>query len=144
MGRLHEARGELIRAKEEDVCPLRMLEPMKERMHRVAEETDTPLIDADALFAARSPGGIPGREWLIDHVHPTIQGHRLLGDVLAEELARRGVVHPQAGWEERREKLCQDHLDGLEALYFAVGQKRMEAVQRWARGLATDERKRQK
>jgi hypothetical protein len=141
MGRLHEARGELIRAKEEDVCPLRMLEPMKERMHRVAEETDTPLIDADALFASRSRGGIPGREWLVDHVHPTIGGHRLLGDVLAEELARRGVVVPESGWEARREKLCQDHLDGLPALYFAQGELRMKAVQRWARGQATRERK---
>src|SRR5262249_18861640 len=48
LGRFSEAREAFIKAKEVDVCPLRMLEPMKEIIHRVAKETGTPMVDADA------------------------------------------------------------------------------------------------
>src|SRR4051812_13497771 len=52
LGRMSEARAAWIKAKELDVCPLRMLEPMKAIVHRLADESDTPLVDADALIGS--------------------------------------------------------------------------------------------
>src|SRR5205085_7614902 len=75
LGRTSEARESWIKAKELDVCPLRMLELMKAIMRRVAEETKTSLVDGDALIAAHSRSGFPDRQWLVDHVHPSMSGH---------------------------------------------------------------------
>jgi hypothetical protein len=141
LGQLDAARSTLIRAKEEDICPLRMLEPMKEIMHQVAQETRTPLLDADALFARRSRGGIPGRHWLVDHVHPTIEGHKVLGQRLAEEMVEQGIVQPGPEWTQRRERSWKEHFEGLPPHYFVRGLQRLRAVQRWAQGKATDVRK---
>ena len=131
-----EARAALIRAKELDVCPLRMLEPMKEIIHRLADETKTPLVDADALIAANSRSGFPDRQWLVDHVHPTMSGYQLIADALAETLAELNVVRRQASWEAARDKAYRDHLASLDHVYFQRGKDRLRSEQGWAHGLA--------
>ena len=104
LGRLDEARASLIRAKDEDVCPLRVLEPMRAAVRSIAEEAGAPVLDAWGLIAARSEGAIPGNAWLVDHVHPSIRGHQLLADALLDLMAAEGIVRPTAGWESRRDR----------------------------------------
>lgn len=131
------AREAYLRAKELDVCPLRMLEPMHEALRRIARRTDTPLVDVRTLFERRSRDGIPGGYLLIDHVHPSIAGHRVIADALTDELIRRGVVRPRGGWRQRQEPRAREHLSSLDAFYFAKGQERLKAVRKWAAGRAT-------
>jgi lysophospholipase L1-like esterase len=135
--RLGEARDALIRAKDLDVCPLRMLEPMRQIIRRVADETATPLVDADALIAAHSRSGFPDNQWLIDHVHPTIEGHQLLADALVQKLADLHFVSPRADWQAARDAAYQRHLAGLSHAYFERGQTFLRSEQNWARGRAT-------
>ena len=45
------------------------------------------LLDAEAEFARRSPGGLPGAEWLYEHVHFKFPGNYLLARLFAEQLA---------------------------------------------------------
>ncbi|MBW8884502.1 MAG: SGNH/GDSL hydrolase family protein [Planctomycetia bacterium] len=136
LGMMIEARAALIKAKELDVCPLRMLEPMKAIIHRVATDTKTPLVDADALIAAHSRSGIPDQQWLVDHVHPSMSGHQLLADAIAEKLVELGHVRRQAGWETARDKAYRDHLASLDHVYFQRGKDRLRSEQGWAHGLA--------
>ncbi len=140
LNRLERARELLTAAKDQDVCPLRMLESMQEVFQRVAEETSTPLVDANARFAERSQGGIVGDEWLVDHVHPTLEGHQLIAQWLLEELVRQEFAVLKADWKPAIETAYQEHLEGIEEIYFVKGQYRNETVQRWARGQATRER----
>jgi hypothetical protein len=136
LGMTSEARDELIEAKELDVCPLRMLEPMKAIIHRVAAETKTPLVDADALIAANSRSGFPDRQWLVDHVHPSMSGHQLIADAIADKMVELKLVHRQADWAPAREKAYRDHLASLDHVYFQRGKDRLRSEQGWAHGLA--------
>jgi len=135
-GETAAAREAYLRAKELDICPLRILEPMNEAIVRIAKETGTPLVDLRKLFEQRSDVGIPGDESFCDHVHPRIAGHRLIADALVDELARQGVVHPRDGWRERQEKVAMDHLGSLGAAYFIEGTRRLESLRGWAAGRA--------
>lgn len=136
IGKIEPAREAYLRAKELDVCPLRILEPMNEAVLEIAHQTGTPLVDVQALFARRSPNGLVGGDWLLDHVHPGIPGHRLIADALADKLVTLGVVRPEPGWRDRKEQAFQAHLASLDDLYFAKGSQRLEVVRRWTQGRA--------
>ena len=137
MARPHQAREAYIRAKELDVCPLRMLEPMHQAVLDTARQTDTPLVDVRRLVEQRSRDGIPGGYLLTDHVHPSIAGHRLIADALTEELIRQRIVRPTEGWKQHQDKEAAEHLASLGDLYFAKGAQRLESVRGWARGKAS-------
>lgn len=98
LGRWREARDDYVRARDEDVCPLRALSEMQEIVAEVAEASDAPLVDFAALVRERSEHGIPGSSLFLDHVHPTIEGHRLLALAVIETLTARGDLHPGAAW----------------------------------------------
>ena len=134
MQRWPEAVTAFRRAKEEDICPLRMLEPMHGAIFDVARNTDTPVVDARRLIEERSPHGVPGEEWLMDHVHPTIPGHQVIAEALMRHLVDRGVVHPRPGWEAERDERFREHLAGLGDAYFPQGQLRLESLLEWAHG----------
>ena len=134
LGRHDEARAWLIKAKDLDVCPLRMLEPMKQIIRDVAAETDVPLVDADALIAAHSRSGFPDLQWMIDHVHPTIEGHQLIADAIVAKMAELQMVAPAAGWEKVRDQTYRQHLASLSHAYFERGKDRLRSEQGWAHG----------
>jgi tetratricopeptide (TPR) repeat protein len=141
LGQIEQAREALVRAKDLDVCPLRILEPMNRLVLQVARDTGTMLVDADELFSSRSPGGINGPEWFVDHVHPTIEGHQLLADALADELVRKGFVSPSDQWAADRTQRYEQHMQSLLPKYFRDGVLRLKGEQRWAHGQTKRDRK---
>jgi tetratricopeptide (TPR) repeat protein len=102
LDRADEAVAALRQARDEDVCPLRALSSMQTAALEVARETGAMLVDYPELLRRRvqSERGhdIPGEDYFLDHVHPTIEGHRLLAVAIMEELAGRGVLQPDAAW----------------------------------------------
>jgi lysophospholipase L1-like esterase len=134
-----QAKQHYLRAKENDICPLRMLEPMHAALREVARETGTPLVDVRAAIEARSPGGIPGEEHLLDHVHPTIETHKLIADWLLEQLVAWQGWQPETGWQQARDDLYREHFASLDDLYFVQGTQRLEALRLWAQGRAEGE-----
>ena len=141
LGMTSEAQAALLKAKELDICPLRMLEPMKQIIRRTASESGTPLVDADALIAAQSRSGFPDRQWLVDHVHPTLSGHQLLADALAEKMAELRLFKPQPDWQAARDAAYRGRLQSLDHVYFQRGKDRLRSEQMWAHGLAPAVRK---
>jgi tetratricopeptide (TPR) repeat protein len=133
-GEFDQAREALLKAKELDVCPLRILEPMNQAVLDVAAETDTPLVDAQAMCAERSRNGIVGGEWLVDHVHPGVEGHKLLADALADMLVELGVVEPAADWQAVKQARYQSHQASLDPLYFIRAMERLKRLEGWAHG----------
>lgn len=93
--RYPEAKAALVRARDEDVCPLRVLSPTKEIVAEVSAEREVPLVDFVTLQEKHSPHGIPGNEVFLDHVHPTIEAHRLLALQILEVMAGEGMVDPE-------------------------------------------------
>lgn len=140
--RLYEqAREAFWKARELDVCPLRMLAPMEEALARVARETGTPLIDAHELLEKKSRDGILGGYLLVDHIHPSpTLGHPMIADALAAEMVRQEWVSPEEDWEARRKRAYRRHAGSLQDLhggmYFERGHRTLEAVRGWTQGRA--------
>jgi len=134
LGRFAEAKNWFVRAKEEDVCPLRILEPMHEVIVEVAGRKRVPLVDFKALVENRTADGIGGREWLLDHVHPTIEGHQLIADALHEAMEKMDVAPSLDGWRRHRDELWRRHLSSLNKAYYAQGTARLQRLRQWSRG----------
>jgi tetratricopeptide (TPR) repeat protein len=94
LGRMDEARKAFINARDEDVCPLRALTPIRSIITDVAQTGETGLVDFAGIVDQRSPNGIPGSELFLDHVHPTIEGNRILALAIIQEMANEGIVSP--------------------------------------------------
>ncbi len=134
LGQKNAAREFYLRAKELDVCPLRMVEPVFELQHRIAAETDTPLVDARHATEARSPQGIPGHDEFLDHVHPTMGGHQHIARAVAAKLAEAKLLSGDTPWTaEARRSAYRAHLRTLPASYFANGMRRVEWLEKWAK-----------
>jgi len=102
LGKSDAAEREFVRARDEDVCPLRALSPILELVREVAQREKVPLIDYPALIASASgPGALPrGADWFLDHVHPTIEGHGFLARAILSEIARLGWIVEDFGRAE--------------------------------------------
>ena len=100
LGCLDEARSEFKQSRDEDVCPLRALTPIRNIVADVARIENTGFIDFVSLIKKRSPDEIPGSELFLDHVHPTIEGNRLLALAIIREMIQEGIVSPAATWNE--------------------------------------------
>ncbi len=134
LGRFTEAKQWFLKAKEEDVCPLRMLEPMHDAVLDVAAGERVPLVDARSLIEERTPGGIPGQEWLLDHVHPNIEGHQLIADALYRTMEQIELVRAGGGWQTVRDELRRQHLSSLNEVYYLRGTRQLRRLQEWSRG----------
>lgn len=102
LGRFEAAESALRLARDEDVCPLRALTPMPGIVAEVARSQGAGLVDYIELLRRRmqSENGHPilGQEYFLDHVHPTIEGYKILAVALIEAMIEQGVVRPGAGW----------------------------------------------
>lgn len=137
MGKIEDARDEYLQAKDTDVCPLRMLEVMYLELDEVARLTNTPVVDARALFESVAEHGLPGDNELIDHVHPRIEGHQLIAKLLFDHMVSERWVTPTDGYLDRQQQLYAANYDTLPANYFPESVERLRGLQRWAEGRVT-------
>ena len=128
------------RAQELDICPLRMLDSMRDALWRIAAEFRTPVVDVQAEFERRCPEGIVGEYLMLDHVHPSIRGHQIIANLLTDAMIQIGRVVPQDGWKRIRDQHYRRYLMSLENLYFVEGEKRLETLRHWTAGRATREK----
>lgn len=134
LGRSAEAKKWFVQAKEEDVCPLRILEPMHEAIRESALRYHAPLVDVRALIEERTEDGIPGDQWLLDHAHPTIEGHQLIADALYRTMVDMKLVPSPEDWRSTRDELWRQHFSSLNEAYYAHGAARLKRLEQWSRG----------
>ena len=80
------------------------------KRHGSLTEVDT---DVDEL----AEDGIPGSGLFLDHVHPTIEGNRLLALAIIEEMAIQGLVNPAETWsDEEIASISQELVNSLDEL----------------------------
>lgn len=137
MGQPRAAKQAYLRAKDEDICPLRMLECMHDDLRTVAKQARTPLLDVRAALEETAEFGILGEDQLIDHVHPRIEQHQRIADLILQHLVDRGVANLQSGWEQRQAELFRANYESLADNYFPLSVERLRGLQRWARGRVT-------
>ena len=132
-----EAEAAFRRAADEDVTPLRILAPMQQIVHEVAADENDPLIDFPALLRKvhleNYGHGIFGSEFFVDHVHFTIEGHRLVGRALFEQLVAQGIAHPDTSWDDARaERVRQQVLASLDKTDISYSYMALGIIFEWA------------
>ncbi|MFC1758651.1 SGNH/GDSL hydrolase family protein [Planctomycetota bacterium] len=137
MGDAESAKTEYLRAKDEDICPLRMLESMHVILTQVTRQTGVPLVDVRSVFEREAERGIPGNDQLIDHVHPRIEGHQRIARELLDFMIRTKRLSAQKEWEVRAQALYQKNYDLLPDSYFPKSQARLRGLQAWTKGRVT-------
>jgi tetratricopeptide (TPR) repeat protein len=75
---------------------------MRKIVAEIAGEQRVMLVDFVDLLQHRMQDtqgySILGQEYFLDHVHPTIEGHKILAVALIEAMAGQGLVQPGPGW----------------------------------------------
>jgi tetratricopeptide (TPR) repeat protein len=135
--RYDEAQQAFQRAVDEDVAPLRILEPMQRIIEQVAVQERVPVVDFRAIlrkaYLSKYGYAVFGKEFFRDHVHTNIEGYRLLGLALFDELTDEGVVKPEASWTTaRREAVEKEHLANLDPLLEGKAMLNLAKVLDWA------------
>lgn len=139
-GETDEARRLLRNARDLDVCPLRATTSIVESVVSLAHQHGLPMIATESLLDQRNregirlPDGISDPEFFLDHVHPSIAGHQLIGRALFDEIVGLGWFAMSEQAEQRYERSAQKHLDSLGDAYYARGSQRLEGLRRWAAG----------
>lgn len=141
LGRNEEARVAYVRAKEEDIVPVRALEVFNDIVRDVARREAVPLADVEKRFDVLAPAGIPGESLFADHVHPYIEGHLEIAWAVLEAAASNGLLPISAEQLAADRPVVQAHLDNrLAAIlprYRAFGLYVAGRTLRWA-GLYTE------
>ena len=133
-GRLEEAHATFIQARDEDVCPLRMVSELEQAMHQVATDEGVPLLDLHATLEAQARSGILGSGLLVDHIHPSFKGNQVIANAIVELMTDEGLLAPESGWKQRSAEAHASHFKSLDNLYFLRGQRTLETLNDWARG----------
>ncbi|MDH3281018.1 MAG: tetratricopeptide repeat protein [Gammaproteobacteria bacterium] len=136
-GEADGAHAAFVHALDEDVCPLRAHSLVPDLMRKVAAARDVPVADFAARLAEVSRKNLghtaPGEEFFLDHVHPTIRGHRLIALTVIDELQRLGLVKPAADWGEARIAAVTEQLEGsLDRAAHGVALRNLAKVLSWA------------
>ena len=132
--RYDQAKASYLRAKDEDICPLRMLEPMHRALRTIAKRLDVPLLELRRTWEQQARHGLIGDDLLLDHVHPNISGHQKIAEMLIEQMVNLSLVAPVTGWKTRQQQSYAEHLETLDTPYFARGKERLEGLRRWTQG----------
>ena len=136
LGNASAARAAFVKARDEDVCPLRITSPLEAAFDSVVRSQDIPNLNAHELLEARTANGILGEFWLVDHVHPSFEGHQQIAFALLEILAELHIVSPRPEWRTVSQDAFAAHFESLDRNYFHRGQRMLEALQAWTQGHA--------
>ncbi len=141
LGRVREARVAYERARDEDICPLRMLGRMGDVIREVADDRGVPLVDFEAAVVRESDAGIPGQDLFLDHVHPTIEGNLLLAREFLEAMIESDMVEPVAGWGEGAvDEVRESVLASVDEEAHALALMKLSKVLGWAGKLEESDR----
>ncbi len=108
-------------------------------MTETAAEHGITLLNAQDLLESKTASGIPGDDWLVDHVHPSFTGNAEIGIEITRWMTDASLLEPEnANWKDQARQKCRDRLQSLNDLYFLKGRQRLEILRRWAAGRATE------
>ncbi|MBN2288618.1 MAG: tetratricopeptide repeat protein [Candidatus Glassbacteria bacterium] len=125
----------LLKARELDVCPLRAQEPIHRILRQETAGVDDPdLLLLPDLFRQLSPGGIIGREMLVDHIHPLPEGHLQIALAVLTWMGEEGFVQkPSLPDSLELRALFWEVMDSLPPEYFRQGIINLAKVLIWAK-----------
>lgn len=123
-------------ALDQDICPLRLLPSMRAFVNEFCTQNQIPYLDLQPILREYSGEEVIGSAILVDHVHPSINGHQVIGEEVAK-LLLRSVLPPASAdnWKTGRSAVYKQQLGSLDDLYYTQGQIRLENLMAWTKGM---------
>jgi len=90
-GRLEEAREVLVRAKDLDPFPQRVLSVENDNIREVARKEGAVLADVAGAFDREATSGLVGMDLIGDNVHPTTLGYALVAREIVRAMSKNGI-----------------------------------------------------
>lgn len=87
LGRVDEARTAYRAAKDNDELRFRAPEELNVIIRELASEHGATVVETQQALADASPNGLIGSDMMLEHLHPTIAGYRVLGGAFYMALA---------------------------------------------------------
>jgi tetratricopeptide (TPR) repeat protein len=91
-GDYESARRNLIAARDHDLLKFRAPGEINAALRHAAERFAVPVISADSMFAALSPGGVPGEHLFWEHLHPTVAGYYHIAGAFVEKIVSNRYI----------------------------------------------------
>ncbi len=85
-GNPSEAKKLFIEAKDLDELRFRAPEIFNSIINKLGNKFNYPVVNIDSIFNSNSPQGIVGNNLIIDHLHPNIEGYKLLAKSYFEKM----------------------------------------------------------
>jgi lysophospholipase L1-like esterase len=85
------ARGAYRAAKEADALRFRAPEAMNAVIREQCARHGATVVETQAAVAAASPGGVPGAELILEHLHPNVRGYAVIARAFHDALRARGL-----------------------------------------------------
>ena len=114
-GRVEIAKSKFYEAKDLDGLKFRAPEDINKIIKNLASEFNFPVVKTDSAFNALSPDGIVGNNLMTDHLHPTIEGYKLIGKLFYEKmLATNNIPKAERKVIENADELIRNNFDFTE------------------------------
>lgn len=91
-GNIEEARKLFFLAKEYDALRFRAPQKINEVISEIGNKFKVPVVDIDSVFRKLSPYELVGYNLTVDHLHPNIDGYRLIADTFYDEMKKRNLL----------------------------------------------------
>jgi Flp pilus assembly protein TadD len=85
------------------------------------------------MVTRHATDGIPGSKLFLDHVHPTIEGNRLLALAIIDHMTHEGMVAPATTWNDSIvNEISENLVNGLDEKEHAMALRNLSKVLSWA------------
>ena len=85
-GNFEKANQLFMQAKELDALRFRAPQKINDAIYDLAKKYNLSVVNVDSVFQSNSPNGIVGSNLMVDHLHPTFAGYRILGDAYFKKM----------------------------------------------------------
>lgn len=96
------AREAYVWAKDLDALRFRATEEFNQIIHRVAARHEAPVVPMKRYFQQASRDGIVGKQLMLEHLHPNVDGYMLMAEAFLRTLQAEQFISPQ--WDPARVK----------------------------------------
>lgn len=98
LDQFNDARRHYRLANDYDAIRFRAPSSFNIMIRELTRKYGVPLADVENAFSEASPVGMPGSEWILEHVHPNIQGYLLMAKCIAGKIPRNKILRESGDW----------------------------------------------
>lgn len=107
-GNINEAKKLFLLAKEYDALRFRAPQKINDVISEIGNQFNVPVVDIDSVFRKFSPNELVGYNLTVDHLHPNIDGYRLIAETFYEKMKKMNLL-PQG----KRADLTEQKADSI-------------------------------